>query len=168
LYHADSIKFNDSLKVFTHAKRVVYGGGGIMPDIFVPLDTMMNSKYWLDLRRKGTPNQWMLTYMDANRKNLLVQYPDFETFKKSYVLDSATVQAFVDYSVKQEVPFDSVGYKTSEVLIKTVLRAMLAQNLYSSVGYYYEIINEINNPYKVAIKSINDKTFEKNKIVSNQ
>jgi carboxyl-terminal processing protease len=168
LYHADSIKFNDSLKVYTHAKRVVYGGGGIMPDIFVPLDTMMNSKYWLDLRRKGTPNQWMLTYMDANRKELLVKYPDFETFKKSYVLDSTTVQAFIDYSAKQEVPFDSVGYKTSEVLIKTVLRAMLAQNLYSNVGYYYEIINEINNPYKVAIKSINDKTFEKNKIVSNQ
>lgn len=166
LFSRDSIKFADSLKVLTNGKRTVYGGGGIMPDVFVPLDTTMNSKYWQDLRRKGTPNQWALTYVDNNRKDLQAKYSDFETFKKTCTMDDKLMKEFFDYADKNEVKFDSVGYKNSEVVIKTVLKALLAQDMWN-LDAYFEIVNEINNPFMVAIKSFSDKTFERNKIASN-
>jgi carboxyl-terminal processing protease len=166
LFSRDSIKFSDSLKVLTNGKRTVYGGGGIMPDVFVPLDTTMNSKYWQDLRRKGAPNQWALTYTDNNRKDLVAKYPDVASFKKNFVLDEDLIKQFIAYAEKQEVKFDTAGYKTSGVLIKTVLKGLIAQDLWN-VGAYYQIVNDINDPFEEAIKCINDKTFERNKIASN-
>lgn len=167
LYSRDSIKFNDSLKVFTNGKRVVYGGGGVMPDVFVPLDTTFNSKYWQDLRRKNVTGQWVLSYIDGNRKSLLEKYPTFDAFKKAFVLDQTRMDEFFDFAKKQEVPFDSAGYQTSALLLKTVLTGSLAQNLYGSVSNYYEFVNEINQPFKEAIRAINDKTFERNKVAAN-
>ncbi|MEO8146472.1 MAG: S41 family peptidase [Bacteroidia bacterium] len=166
LFSRDSIKFSDSLKVLTNAKRTVYGGGGIMPDVFVPLDTAMNSKYWQDLRRKGALNQWSLTYVDNNRKDLFAKYPDIETFKKNFVVDEDLIQKFIAYAEKQEVKYDTAGYKTSETLIKTFLKGLIAQDLWN-VSAYFQITNDLNNTFKEAIKSINDKTFERNKIAVN-
>ncbi len=166
LFSRDSIKFIDSLKVFTNGKRTVYGGGGIMPDVFVPLDTQMNSKYWQDLRRKGAPNQWALTYVDNNRKELFAKYPTIETFKRDFVIDKNLMDQFIAYAEKQEVKLDTAGFKNSEVLITTVLKGLIAQDLWN-VSAYYQIVNDINNTYKEAVKSINDKTFERNKIAAN-
>ncbi|HQV00752.1 MAG TPA: S41 family peptidase, partial [Bacteroidia bacterium] len=167
LYSRDSIKFNDSLKVYTNGKRVVYGGGGVMPDVFVPLDTTLNSKYWQDLRRKNVPGQWVISYIDENRKDLLAKYPTFDSFKKSFVLDETRMNHFFAFAQKQEVPYDTAGFKTSGLLIKTVLTGSLAQNLYGSVSNYYEIVNNINHSFKEAIRAINDKTFERNKVAAN-
>lgn len=78
LYSADSIHFDDSLKYFTNNRRPVYGGGGIMPDVFVPADTMPVSTYSRDLQRKGITNEFTLSYVDRNRSKLMSAYPDID------------------------------------------------------------------------------------------
>ena len=84
LIHPDSIRVPDSLKYFTTKKRVVYGGGGIMPDIFVPIDTTRASDYYIEIRSKGLINNFTLEYVNKNREELLKKYPTFEEFDKNY------------------------------------------------------------------------------------
>ena len=84
LINPDSIRVPDSLKYFTTKKRVVYGGGGIMPDIFVPIDTTRASDYYIEIRGKGLINSFTLEYVNKNRDELLKKYPTFEEFDKNY------------------------------------------------------------------------------------
>lgn len=84
LIDPDSIRVPDSLKYFTTKKRVVYGGGGIMPDIFVPIDTTRASDYYIEIRGKGLINNFTLEYVNKNREELLKKYPSFEEFDKNY------------------------------------------------------------------------------------
>ena len=84
LIDPDSIRVPDSLKYFTTKKRVVYGGGGIMPDIFVPIDTTRASEYYIEIRGKGLINNFTLEYVNKNREELLKKYPTFEEFDKNY------------------------------------------------------------------------------------
>ncbi|MFA7132478.1 MAG: S41 family peptidase, partial [Bacteroidales bacterium] len=80
----DSIKFPDSLKYTTFNKRIVYGGGGIMPDVFVPIDTSRASDYLINLRSKGIFNNFSMQWVDRNRESFLKQNPTFEDFNKTY------------------------------------------------------------------------------------
>ena len=84
LINPDSIRVPDSLKYFTTKKRVVYGGGGIVPDIFVPIDTTRASDYYIEIRGKGLINSFTLEYVNKNRDELLKKYPTFEEFDKNY------------------------------------------------------------------------------------
>ncbi len=84
LIDPDSIRVPDSLKYFTTKKRVVYGGGGIVPDIFVPIDTTRASDYYIEIRGKGLINNFTLEYVNKNREELLKKYPTFEEFDKNY------------------------------------------------------------------------------------
>ena len=84
LIDPDSIRVPDSLKYFTTKKRVVYGGGGIMPDIFVPIDTTRASDYYIEIRGKGLINSFTLEYVNKNRDELLKKYPTFEEFDNNY------------------------------------------------------------------------------------
>lgn len=84
LINPDSIRVPDSLKYFTTKKRVVYGGGGIMPDIFVPIDTTRASDYYIEIRGKGLINSFTLEYVNKNREELLKKYPTFEEFDNNY------------------------------------------------------------------------------------
>lgn len=84
LINPDSIRVPDSLKYFTTKKRVVYGGGGIVPDIFVPIDTTRASDYYIEIRGKGLINSFTLEYVNKNREELLKKYPTFEEFDKNY------------------------------------------------------------------------------------
>ena len=94
LISADSIKFPDSLKYYTPGKRLVYGGGGIMPDIFVPLDTTMNSDLYGDLARKGVFNYFILDYLDENRKKLIKSYPTFSAFDQNFTTEGEFIDEF--------------------------------------------------------------------------
>ncbi len=163
LYSQDSIKVDDSLKYFTNAKRIVYGGGGILPDVFVPLDTSMNSTYYDDLRRKGVMSDFALTYTDNNRKNLLKDYADVYAFKKSFELNTEIMNGFFAYAEKKEVKKDEVMYKRSEKLIKTQVKALIARDLWNTNAYYV-MINDINSFYQKALISMDDETFLKMKI----
>lgn len=166
LYSADSIKFIDSLKFQTNSGRVVYGGGGIMPDVFVPLDTSMSSKYYDELRRNGVLNDFALSYTDNNRSELMKKYPDVTVFHQQFQITPELTEKFIAYAEKKSVARDDAGFKTSETLLKTQLKALIARDLWNTNAYYV-IINDINPFYTKALQSLDDNTFEKMKIAGN-
>jgi carboxyl-terminal processing protease len=165
-FSADSIKFPDSLKFETlTTARLVYGGGGIMPDFYVPVDTTETSQYFSSLIRKGVMNAFILNYIDKNRKRLHGNYPDFENFKKDFTADDLTKE-LIKYAEKEGIDFDNEQYKRSERVIKTRIKAMVAQNLWD-YKKFYEIINQLNNSYNKAIKILEDGSYEKVNLASN-
>jgi carboxyl-terminal processing protease len=166
LSNKDSIHFDDSLRYLTPAKRAVYGGGGIMPDLFIPIDTSMTSKYYSSLIRKGVLNQFALTYVDNNRSALIKQYPDAAGLKKGFSIGKNLMDDLIAHATKEGVEFNADDYKISENLLTIQLKALIARNLFDLEAYYL-VINDINNIYQKAIEVILDKTFEQNKIVSN-
>jgi len=112
LYTADSIQFPDSLKFKTPHGRTVYGGGGIMPDIFVPLDTTKYSTLYNEIIRKGVFGSFVADYMDKNREALKKQYPTFEVFDVDYVITEPFYKEFMEYAKKEGVS-DSASFKFS-------------------------------------------------------
>jgi carboxyl-terminal processing protease len=166
LYSADSIKFVDSLRYETNAGRTVFGGGGIMPDVFVPLDTGMSSKYYDELRRNGVLNDFALNHVDENRAALKARFADVKSFKTGFDTDEAFMKKFIAYAEKKNVKYDEKGFKSSEKLIRIQLKALVARDLWNTSAYYY-IINDINNFYEKALESLRDDTFTRMKIASN-
>lgn len=163
LYHADSIKFIDSLKCKTMGGREVFGGGGIMPDVFVGLDTSLSSKYYDELRRNGTLNEFTLNYVDANRAMLLSKYKDVYQFKNEFKITKDFLEEFIAYAEKKNIKRNSEGIKTSEKLITTQLKALIARDLWDTNAYYV-IINDINVFMVKALQCLQDDTFKKMKI----
>lgn len=103
LTHADSIHFPDSLKFKTTGGRIVYGGGGIMPDIFIPMDTVKVSDYYYRLYRNNIFNQFVLQYLDRKKDSLLSAYPDFDSFYNGFTCDNAFLSEFYAYAEKEGV-----------------------------------------------------------------
>jgi carboxyl-terminal processing protease len=161
LYHSDSIKFPDSLRYFTQNKRVVYGGGGVMPDYFIPLDTTANSKYSTDVLRKGLLNEFTVQYIESRRKDLLKTYPDIMSFKKGFTDDQQLLEDFVAFAETKEVPRNQKDIEASGKQIKTVLKALIARNLYN-LNAYFEVVSETDDELIKAIEVIkNDALFLK-------
>jgi carboxyl-terminal processing protease len=161
--HADSIHLADSLKTKTLVtKRTVYNGGGIMPDIFVPLDTSSISEYFRSLIRGGHFNTFTLTYVNENRAEMFKSYPTFSQFNSSFNCDQQFMDAFFAY-VKKEQPtleFNKDEYLVSEKLIKLRLKSILAQDLW---GYteFYQIYNETNEALQKAVQVLQTKEYDK-------
>jgi carboxyl-terminal processing protease len=164
LIHADSIHFPDSLKYLTNGKRTVYGGGGIMPDYFIPIDTTSNTHYFLDLYRKGLLNQYPLEYVDANRAKLLAKYPTLAQFKLDYDKDHKLISDFIAYAETQKVKKNDEDLKLSYQDIESILRASVARSLYTSEAYY-EVVNNVDHELQKALEIISsDSLFQKNKL----
>ena len=146
---ADSIHFADSLKYTTKSGRIVYGGGGIMPDFFVPVDTTGNSEYYNKISRKGLVYSFAYSYADEHRKTLsnFTKADEFENY-----LDKENIlEEFVKYAAEKEIPRDSRGLKTSGLIIGTQLKAYIARNIIGEEGFY-PIIQKIDNTLKRAIE----------------
>lgn len=151
LFHKDSIWLNENDVHYTLIKkRKVYGGEGIIPDVFVPLDTTSSSDYFSKLIRNGVFNRFSLNYVNDNRADLQKKHPTFDAFKKNFKADKI-VQQLIDLGEKEEVPFDKDSYKKAEQIILIRLKANIAQNLYDQ-SKFYEIINELNDELQVALK----------------
>jgi carboxyl-terminal processing protease len=158
--HPDSIKFPDSLKFFTSKKRVVYGGGGIMPDVFIPWDSTPISDYYLDLRRKNLINSYVSDYIDKSRKSLKVDYPEFSGFEKNFQVDDAFMADFFTYAEKEGVKKDEKGWTASEKLIKSQLKGLIAQKLWDMTELY-TIINQYDEEVQKAIEVVEDDAIYK-------
>ena len=154
-YHQDSIKFPDSLKYFTPNNRLVYGGGGIMPDVFIPLDTTYSSKYYGNLIRKGVLNQFSLSYIDENRIYLSTLYPDLNSFKKGFVVDDNLLERLFSEADKKGVERVEKDIETSKKLIAVQLKALIARNIFNSSAYF-ECIIEIDDAMQKAIEVLNN------------
>lgn len=160
LISADSISFPDSLKYYTPNDRVVYGGGGIMPDIFIPLDTSMGSDLYKNLARKGIFNDFLLDYLDDNRKKILKNYPDFASFDKNFDTSGEFIDGFFAYAKKEGVEKNEEDYQVSQRIIHHQLKALLARNLYTP-GDYFKIINRLSDSYIKAINVLQTDVYEK-------
>lgn len=146
LYSADSIHFADSLKFYTLRRhRIVYGGGGIMPDVFVPLDTTLITSYHRKLAAKGIVISANLRYVDNNRKQLKKRYPDFQSFLNGFEVPRALIAEIVAEGKKQKVePKDEAEMKQTLPYLRTQLKALIARDLWD-MSEYFQIIN-IQNP----------------------
>lgn len=156
LQNADSIHFADSLKHTTlRLHRTVYGGGGIMPDVFVPLDTTQYTDYHRRLVAKGIIPQFALRYVDKNRADLKAQYPDAQKFIKEFTVTDEMLNNLVDAGKAEKVDFDKSQFAKSKEMLRTFVKAAIANDLFST-GAYFQIVNEQNDIYKEALSIIND------------
>ncbi len=147
LESSDSIRFADSLRFTTPGGKTVYGGGGIMPDVFVPLDTTYESDYLDALQRAGLINQYAYTFVDEHREEL--GYTDFEAFNRGFDITPARLDAFVNWAAGQGVPRQARGLRTSETVIRVYLKAFVARQLFKSDGFY-RVLLQIDPAFRKA------------------
>ena len=142
---ADSIHFADSLRYYTLVKhRTVYGGGGIMPDYFVPLDTTRYTKFHRQLAAKGLIVQTNLKYIDAHRKQLKRSYKTFSDFNEGFTIPQSVVDEIVAEGAKKEVkPADDEELQRTLPYLKMQLKALVARDLWD-MSEYYQVMNEQN------------------------
>lgn len=171
LSNKDSIHFPDSLKYFTMKnKRVVYGGGGIMPDIFVPIDTNGYSNYHRDLNRKGALNHFALTYLDKNRKkiekeflkNKKDKYEGFQRFNKNFEINDEMLNDLVKFAeIDKKIKPNPKEFEISKENIKINLKAIIANNIWDR-NEFYEVINLLDPIFRKAVEVIENEEIYRN------
>ena len=150
----DSIKFNDSLKFKTPAGKIVYGGGGIMPDIFVPYDTTSSSKFLIDIRDLGLIYKFAFNYSDGNR-NKIKNIGSFMELR-DFIIKDNVFNKFIEYCKIQGLKPDTKSLAISGKVINNQLQAYIVRNFFDDKGFY-PIIGEIDNTLKVAINELKKK-----------
>jgi carboxyl-terminal processing protease len=137
LYTYDPISFPDSLKFNTLSlNRIVYGGGGIMPDYIVPMDTSYLSEYYKTLIRKGVFNQFVLNYEDKNRKDLSSRYPSFSKFDSEFKVSNEVMQQLIKYGEKEGIKFNKEEYDKSKNQLSLLIKAYIARDLWSTTEFH--------------------------------
>jgi carboxyl-terminal processing protease len=164
--NADSIKMPDSLLFKTLiTKRTVYGGGGIMPDFFVPLDTTQSSVYYQKLIRGGHINNYSYRYVSSKKTELKELYPTFDSFNKNFKCDQAFMDEFFAYVQKEDpiLIFDEKEYDISKTSITLRLKSIIAQDLWG-VSELYQVFNDSNEIVQRALKIIRSKEYNSVKL----
>jgi carboxyl-terminal processing protease len=150
LENADSIKVADSLKFKTPLGKIVYGGGGITPDVFVPLDTSGRSRYLTEILYSGIVNDFAFAYADRERAKLKA-FKTIDNFNRSFSITSSILSELVTYAEKNKIRKNEKEIKASESIIKTQLKALIARNIWGNAGFY-PVIQEEDNVLKKAIE----------------
>ena len=155
LTNQDSIHFADSLTFQTlHKQRTVYGGGGIMPDHFVPLDTTRYTQLHRQLAAKGVIIQQNLRYVDNHRKQLKKQYADFDSFKQTFEVPQSLVDDVLAEGKKQKVePKNDEELQKTLPYLRLQLKALIARDIWD-MSEYFSIMNEENPTVKKALEVI--------------
>lgn len=156
MFDADSIHFPDSLKYKTLVnRRTVYGGGGIMPDYFVPMDTTRGTMLHANLNARGVINRTAISVVDNRRNTLLQQYPDVLRFMDDFKISEETEQRLREVAAAEQVTWSEEEYIRSQSLIFVQLKALIARDLYDSSAFY-RIINEENDIFTHGLQIISD------------
>ena len=156
MIHADSIHFADSLKAQTKRMgRTVYGGGGIMPDFFVPIDTTQYTDYHRNLVAKGVVIKATTGYIEKLRKELQNKYKKFEAFNEKFEIDDNFLAEIRTLADKEKIKFDEKQYNQSLPLIKTQLKALIARDLWD-MNEYFQVMNSTNQSVQQALKVLNE------------
>jgi carboxyl-terminal processing protease len=151
LAHKDSIHFPDSLKFYTLKNtRLVFGGGGIMPDYFVSIDTSYYSDFYRALVRKRIIDQFVLEFVDRNRKELLSQYNDIESYKNNFIVDAKLMDRFLQYANSKGVPSNEKDLSMSGEQIGIFLKSYIARDLWTN-SEFYQISNEKDPNFETAV-----------------
>ena len=152
-FSSDSIKFADSLKYETRTGRTVYGGGGIMPDIFVPLDTVGNSPYLTKLFTSNIIREYTLNYAQKHKTQL--QEQGLKQFLTDFTVSDAMLKKLVDLGTKEGVSHDPLGYARSKELMRIHTKAMIARSIWGNEGYY-PVFNQTNEMFQQALKHFDE------------
>ena len=155
LTNADSIHFADSLKFETlRQHRTVYGGGGIMPDVFVPLDTTLYTKFHRELAAKSIIIQQNLRYVDNHRKELKERWASFAEFKQRFEVPQSLVDAILAEGEKQQIkPKDEAEKEKTIPYLKLQLKALIARDLWD-MSEYFSVFNENSEIVKKALQQL--------------
>jgi carboxyl-terminal processing protease len=160
-FHADSIHFPDSLKYKTDGGRIVYGGGGIMPDIFMPADTTFNSKLYTNLVRKGVFNKYTVDYAMQHRDELKKEYPEFSQYNKNFVVSKAMIDAIKELAANEKVEWNDEEFQRSEKYIRLQIKALIARNVWEMQQYYEVTLKEDPTIAKAVEVLSNEKQYRK-------
>ena len=140
--------------------RPIYGGGGITPDVFVPLDTTLYSDYYRDLNAKGLINQFAIRYTDTNRKKIKAEYKDANAFEQRFNITQAMINELAEMAKKEGIEPKPEMLKRSEPTIKNVIKAIIARDVYGDDNLFYRILNSNNDIYKAALKLITTDEYD--------
>ena len=153
---ADSIHFPDSLKCTTLKKgRIVYGGGGIMPDYFVPVDTTLYTDYHRQISYKGVLLKVHYQLIDSYRKEWNKQFKDYASFAQNFELTEPMIQRLTDEATKAGITYHEEQYRKSEPLLKLQLKALIARDLWD-MNEYYHTINAVDESVKKALELLKE------------
>ena len=160
--YADSIHFDESLKAYTLKKhRLVYGGGGIMPDIFVPIDTTAYSKYYRNLVAKGVLNKFAITYVDNHRDELKKQYKTDELFAENFNMTDEMLRSVVEIGQQEGVEYVDEDFMKSKEAICRIAKGLIARDIFDMTAYF-RIVNPMNPVFRKALETIDDtKSYHK-------
>lgn len=152
-FHADSIHFNDSLKYKTSKGRIVYGGGGIMPDVFVGRDTSEYTKYLMGLFNENIIREYTLNYYQENKATL--NKMPYEEYFKSFVVTEAMLKDVINLATKTGVKYNDLEYKRSKEFIKNNIKAYIARSAWGNKGFY-QIYNQKDEIYTKGLNSFKE------------
>jgi carboxyl-terminal processing protease len=152
----DSTKIADSLKYYTlMRKRPVYGGGGITPDIHVPVDTTGNTSFYRKVMNKGIVSDFALIYVDTHREKLHKQYPTFRDFKINFKVDAALQKEFLQYAQKNTDQINQEEFERAKEIISRIIKANIASDIWGQ-NEFYEIVNTGEASFSKALEIINN------------
>ncbi len=155
----DSLKIQDTTKYYTSNGRVVYGGGGVIPDIFIPVDAIIDNSFYLHAR--GWVSNFSYDYWDRYKQTLLKQYPDYASFNKNFTLPPAAYQSFVAFAKSKlgdKISFTDADIAAANAELALYIKAVLASALYGE-AVYEQLLNEQDDMIKTALRVFKDKAF---------
>lgn len=168
MYNMDELDLPDSLRFETKIKnRPVYGGGGILPDVFVPLDTAYRSEMFTNILRKGLCSRFVLDHLENNREELMRTYTNADAFLANFEVDSKLEKAFIEHLKKEDVEFNQADYDTSKAAIHLRLKAFTGRNLYDQ-NMFYRVIVDLNPACQKAWEVLRDGSIKKMNLAHSQ
>jgi carboxyl-terminal processing protease len=151
LTNRDSIHFPDSLKYSTMIRhRTVYGGGGIMPDVFVPLDTTRTNQYYRDVTAKNIVLNTSMQYTERNRRSLQRRFKSFEEFNSGFQVGPDVMKMFLDKAKDAKVEYDEAQYQEVRGILETQLKATIARLIWG-MNSYYRVIQDLDEVIQRAV-----------------
>lgn len=160
LMHADSIHYVDSLRVETlRLHRPIYGGGGIYPDKFVPLDTTEFTNYYRNVTAKGLINSYAISYVDKNRSEILKEYKNDDNFTKNFQVTPEMLQDLYDMAQKDGIEFNAEEAEKSVPLFSMIIKGLIGRDIFDN-STYYKVYNTHDPIFKEAYRLINSKEYD--------
>lgn len=155
LWDPDSIAMSDSLRFYTlNNGRTVYGGGGIIPDMFIPADTSYYSTYYRDMVAKGIVNRAVVTYVDRHREELLRAYPDADSYS-GFTVPQSLLDEMVAEATDDGIEYNDGLWQRSKPLVTAIVKGLISRDLYEN-GSYYRYIAPLNPDFNEALSLIHD------------
>lgn len=154
VFHADSIHFDDSLKYITPGGKIVYGGGGIMPDIFIPIETGDHLAYYNKLINRGIIFDYAFEYTDTHRQ-ALSRFTDYKDFAGKFSINQSIFDDLIAFAEKQGLEKDTNGINAMKEDIKIFLKALIGRNILDNEGFY-PVFHQRDNVFLQAVKMLKE------------